>query len=59
MYTDKEGCKARLCAVHNFFSLYSQVIMDGLVKLMGLRVGRKNINNIRYADNTVLIADSE
>ena len=43
----------------NLFSLYSQVIMDGLGEYEGLRVGGRNINNIRYADDTVLIADSE
>ena len=42
-----------------FFSFYSLVIMDGLVKLEGLRVGVMNINNIRRADDIVLIADSE
>ena len=25
----------------------------------GVRIGGNNINNLRYADNTVLIADSE
>ena len=43
----------------NLFSLYSQVSMDGLVELEGLKVGGRNINIIRYADDTVLIADSE
>ena len=43
----------------NLFSLYSQVIMDGLVELERLRVDGRNINNIRHADETVLIADSD
>ena len=50
----------RACVLSlNIFSLYWQVIMDGLVESEGLRVGGKNIYYIRYADDTVLIADSE
>jgi len=33
--------------------------MDELEGLEGISVGGGNMNNIRYADNTVLIADSE
>jgi hypothetical protein len=41
------------------FLLYSQVVMDELENLEGIKVGGININNIRYADDTVLMADSE
>ena len=43
----------------NLFSLYSYVIMDGMVELEGLRVDGRNFNNIRYEDDTVLIANQE
>lgn len=43
----------------DLFSLYSQKVMDEMQDLEGVRVGGRNINNIRYADDTVLIADSE
>ena len=41
------------------FSLYSQVVMDALEDLEGISIGRRNVSNIRYADDTALIADSE
>ena len=40
-------------------NLYSEMILRELEDLPGLVVGGHNINNIRYADDTVLIADSE
>ena len=43
----------------DLFSLYTQLVMDELVECEGVRIGGKNINNIRYADDMVLIADSE
>ena len=33
--------------------------MDKLEDLEGVKVGGRNVNNIRYADDTVLVADSE
>ena len=46
MNTVRKGCKGRMCAVPKLFSLYSQVTLDGLVELEGLRAGGRNINNI-------------
>ena len=43
----------------NLFSLHSQVVMNALDDLEGISIGGRNVNNIRYADDTVLIADSE
>ena len=43
----------------DFFSLYEQRAMDDLRNLEGINVGGRNVNNIRYADDTVLIEDSE
>ena len=40
-------------------SLYSKVVMYALEYLEGISIGGRNVNNIRYADDTVLIADSE
>ena len=42
----------------DIFSLYSQKVMEEIEELEGVRVGGRNINCIRYADDTVLIADS-
>ena len=41
------------------FSLYGETIMRNIADLEGIKVGGQNVNNIRYADDTVLIADSE
>ena len=43
----------------DLFSLYSENIMRNLEEDPGLKVGGKMINNIRYADDTVLIAENE
>ena len=43
----------------DLFSLYTQLVMDELAELEGISIGGRNINNIRYADDMVLIADSE
>ena len=42
----------------NLFSLFSQVVMDKLKDVEGIKIGGRNINNIRYADDTILISDS-
>ena len=35
------------------------MILRNLENYPGVNINRENINNIRYADDTVLIADSE
>ena len=44
------------------FNLYAEHIMRnaGLDELQaGIKTGRRNINNLRYADDTTLVAESE
>ena len=55
----KRGVRQGCVLSPDFFSLYSQVVMDALKDLEGISVGGRNVNNVRYADDTVLIADSE
>ena len=43
----------------DLFSIYSQAVIDELEDMEGIRIGGINTNNIRYADDTVLIADTE
>ena len=43
----------------DLFSLYSEKIMRNLEGMPGIPVGGHNINNLRYADDTVLIAEDE
>ena len=44
------------------FNLYTEYIMQnaGLHELQaGIKIARRNINNLRYADDTTLVAESE
>ena len=46
------------CALSpDLFSLYSEVIMREIKEKSGIILGGYNINNIRYADDTVLMMD--
>ena len=53
-----EGCLLSPC----LFNLYAKHIMRNprLDKLQaGIKIGRRNTNNLRYADDTTLMAESE
>ena len=53
-----QGCILSPC----LFNLYAQYIMRnaGLEEAQaGIKIGRRNINNLRYADDTTLMAESE
>ena len=44
------------------FNLYAEYIMrnTGLEEAQaGIKIARRNINNLRYADDTILMAESE
>ena len=48
--------------VHQGFNLYAEYIMRnaGLEEAQaGIKIARKNINNLRYADDTTLMTESE
>ena len=54
----RQGCILSPC----FFNLYAEYIMRnaGLEETQtGIKIAGKNINNIRYADDTALMAESE
>ncbi|GFS16711.1 retrovirus-related Pol polyprotein LINE-1 [Elysia marginata] len=55
----KRGVRQGCVLSPNLFSLNSEVIMRQIEEMEGLKIGGHNINNIRYADDTVLTADSE
>ena len=41
------------------YNLYSEQIFKDLEKFNGIKIGGINYTNLRYADDTVLIGDSE
>ena len=54
----RQGCKLSPC----FFNLYAEYIMRnaGLEEAQaGIKIPGRNINNLRYADDTTLMAESE
>ena len=54
----RQGCKLSPC----LFNLYAEYIMrnTGLGKTQaGIKIAGRNINNLRYADDTTLMAESE
>ena len=59
-----QGCIQSLCILFNcmLFNFYAENIMRnaGLEETQaGINIARRNINNLRYADNTSLMAESE
>ena len=53
---------SRLYIVTLLFNLYAEYIMRnaGLEEAQaGIRIARRNINNLRYADDTTLMAECE
>ena len=58
MKGDHQGCILSPC----LFNLYAEYIMQnaGLNEAQtGVKIARSNINNLRYADDTTLMAESE
>ena len=43
----------------DLFSLYSEIILRHIEREGGIKIGGHNINHLRYADDTVLLAASE
>ena len=53
-----QGCISSLC----LFNLYAEYIMQNTrldEPQAGIKISRRNINNLRYADDTTLMAESE
>ena len=53
-----QGCTSSPC----LFNLYAEYILSnaGLEEAQaGIKIARRNINNLRYADDTTLMAESE
>ena len=54
----RQGCISSPC----LFNLYAEYIMQNArlgEALAGIKTARRNINNLRYTDDTTLLAESE
>ena len=57
----KEGCQGCILSPY-LFNFYAEYIMRnaGLEEARaGIKIARRNINNLRYANDTTLMAESE
>ncbi|GFO24253.1 retrovirus-related pol polyprotein from type-1 retrotransposable element r2 [Plakobranchus ocellatus] len=55
----KRGVRQGCVLSPDLFSLYSEIIMRNLENHPGIKVGGQNINNLRYVDDTMLIAENK
>ena len=55
----KRGVRQGCVLSPSLFNLYVERMFKAVEDKKGIIVGRMNINNLRYADDTVLISDSE
>ncbi|GFN77919.1 retrovirus-related pol polyprotein line-1 [Plakobranchus ocellatus] len=54
----KRGVRQGCVMSPDLFNLYSKIILRNLDDISGLKTNGENVNNLRYADDTLLIAES-
>ena len=55
----KRGVRQGCVLNPSLFNLYMEHIFRQIDELPGVKIGGRNINNLRYADDTVLLAETE
>jgi uncharacterized membrane-anchored protein YhcB (DUF1043 family) len=55
----KQGVRQGCVASPHLFALYTEMIMREIDNMGGFKIGGTEVNNLRYADDTVIIAESE
>ena len=43
----------------DLFNLYSETILRNIEDCQGMKINGQNLNNLRYADDTILMAESD
>ena len=55
----KQGVRQGCVASSHLFALYTEMIMREIYYMDGFRIGGTVVNNLRYANDTAIIAESE
>ena len=55
----KQGVRQGCVASPHLLALYTEMVMREIEDMEGFRIGGKVVNNLRYADDTVILAESE
>ena len=55
----KRGVRQGCVLSPSLFNLYPEHIFWQVDELPGVKIGGRNFNNLRYADDTVLLAETE
>ena len=54
----KRSVRQECVLSQDLFSLYTQIIVEEMSCLPGIKIGRRNTNKIRYADYKVIMAET-